>query len=95
MAAILSVVGSLAVLALVVCGLLFIVAPQYGWKALKKAGTMFLVLLVTIVFASTFIHAVHLSALLVALIVMSPVAYFIREKRLRRPEAPPTLKGNK
>lgn len=81
-----------AALVLMAAGLVYAVSPATAKKLLKTAG-MWLGMLVGCLIAVSELTRVHPFGVLLTLLAISPIAYVVREQRLRRPERPQKLGG--
>jgi hypothetical protein len=83
----LSIIGIVGALVLIGAGFGYVFNPAAARKCIKTAG-MWLGTLVGCLIAASELTRVHPFGVLLAVLMVSPVAYLVRERRRRRSERP-------
>jgi hypothetical protein len=84
-----SLFGSVLLLFLILSGLLLVVAPALGRRMLQKTALgagLFFLLLSALSLARELIHSINPLRFILGIILVSTLAYFVRERRLVRAE---------
>jgi len=84
MAILIQIFAPLLLLALMIAGLLLIVAPRYGGRMLKKTAAFTGLFVLGIVLLNQLLHAISPVTLVLGAAAVSGLAYFVREHRLGR-----------